>query len=260
MTERFELLGWRVSFGTRDVLRDVHARIPARGVTALVGPSGGGKSTLLRSLNRLVDEVPGVRLGGRILLDGEDLRRRALPAVVLRQRVAMVGQQPVALPMSIFENVAYGARLAGVRGAALRTRVHEALERALLADEVAQRLDDDAMGLSGGQLQRLALARCFALEPDVLLLDEPTSALDPMASAHFERVVAEVAQDRTVVLVTHHLAQAVRLARHILTLEDGHATPGWSRDAQATIARSGAEPRADEGRRRADLDEALSVP
>jgi phosphate transport system ATP-binding protein len=185
-------------------------------VLALIGPSGCGKTTLLRALNRLVEITPGARRSGRILLDGEDAD--ALDVTALRRRVAMVFQQPNPFPMSIFDNVAYALREQGSRRArrsTLEGAVRSALERAGLWDEVAEDLGRAALRLSGGQQQRLCIARALAVQPEVLLLDEPCSALDPRSTATIEELVLELRTDLAVVIVTHNLQQAYRVADRV---------------------------------------------
>jgi phosphate transport system ATP-binding protein len=185
-------------------------------VLALLGPSGCGKTTLLRALNRLVELTPGARRGGRILLDGDDVD--ALDVTALRRRVAMVFQQPNPFPMSIFDNVAYALREQGsrrVRRRVLEPPVREALERAGLWAEVEHDLNRPALRLSGGQQQRLCIARALAVRPDVLLLDEPCSALDPRSTAIIEELILELREQLAVVIVTHNLQQAYRVADHV---------------------------------------------
>ena len=194
-------------------LRDVSLRIPANQITVLFGPAGGGKSTLLRTFNRLNDLADGVRVSGRVLIDGKDLLASGVDVVNLRRRVGMVFAQPVPLPMSVRENVTYGLELAGVRHAGrLKTAVEKSLRAAALWDEVHDRLDASAFALSGGQQQRLCLARVLALEPEVVLLDEPTSGLDPISTAKVEASLQEIKHDYTVIIVPHSVQQAARIA------------------------------------------------
>lgn len=194
-------------------LRDISLTIPANQITALFGPAGGGKSTLLRALNRLNDLVDGVRVTGRILLDGEDIAGPGVNVTALRRRVGMVFAQPVPLPMSIRQNITYGLELAGVRERAkLTAAVEKSLQAAALWDEVQDRLEAPATALSGGQQQRLCLARVLALEPEVVLLDEPTSGLDPISTAKVETSLQAIKRDYTVVIVPHSVQQAARVA------------------------------------------------
>ncbi len=187
--------------------------IEATGVTALIGPSGCGKSTLLRCLNRMNDVVPGFSLTGEVLLDGEDMYAPAADPVAVRRRVGMVFQRSNPFPSSIFDNVAYGIRLHGkVARPELELAVEEALRAAALWDEVKDRLDEPAGGLSGGQQQRLCIARALAVRPEVLLFDEPASALDPLSTQRVEELVLELGRRLTVVIVTHNLQQASRVA------------------------------------------------
>ncbi len=202
-----------VSYDGVAALRDVSLAIPARGVTALIGPSGSGKSTLLRSLNRMNDLAPGASLEGVVTFRGADIHAPDTDLVALRRRVGMIFQRPHAFPMSIFDNVAYGPRLHGRRDG-LDQLVQSCLVRAGLWAEVRDDLTGSAQALSGGQQQRLAVARCLAVEPEVILMDEPTSSLDPVASATVEDLIGDLAQSLPVVLVTHHLAQAARVSDH----------------------------------------------
>lgn len=194
-------------------LRAISMEILPNQITVLFGPAGGGKSTLLRALNRLTDLVDGVRVTGKIYLDGEDLARPGVDVVALRRRVGIVFAQPIPLPMTIRQNVTYGLELAGLRHKGkLETALEKALHAAALWDEVHDRLDAPAVALSGGQQQRLCLARVLALEPEVVLLDEPTSGLDPISTAKVEASLQEIKRDYTVVIVPHSVQQAARIA------------------------------------------------
>lgn len=194
-------------------LSDISMEIPANEITVLFGPAGGGKSTLLRTMNRLNDLVDGVGLTGKILLDGKDITAPGIDLIALRRRVGMVFAQPIALPMSIRQNVTYGLELAGTRSAGkLESAVEESLRAAALWDEVKDRLDAPAAALSGGQQQRLCLARVLALEPDVVLLDEPTSGLDPISTAKVEASLQEIKRGYTIIIVPHSVQQAARIA------------------------------------------------
>lgn len=209
---RVEHLSVQYSDGTES-LRDVSLDIPPNQITVLFGPAGGGKSTLLRMLNRLNDLVPDVRVSGKIYLDGEDITRPKLNVVALRRRVGIVFAQPVALPMTIRQNLTYGLELAGQRHAGRRVEaVERSLRQAALWDEVYDRLDEPAAALSGGQQQRLCLARVLALEPEVVLLDEPTSGLDPVSTAKVEASLQEIKRNYTIVIVPHSVQQAGRIA------------------------------------------------
>ena len=203
----------RVSFyyGKFRALGDVTMQIPERRVTALIGPSGCGKSTLLRMLNRMYDLVPGSRAEGRILLDGEDvLTTRNL--LQLRQRVGMVFQRPISFPMSIRDNVAFAPRLLGWKRPAVEEAIERSLRDAALWDEVKDRLNAPGASLSGGQQQRLAIARCVAVNPEVILMDEPCSALDPIATLKIEDLMGRLSRSYTIVIVTHNMQQAGRVA------------------------------------------------
>lgn len=195
-------------------LQSVDLDVHAREVLALIGPSGCGKSTFLRVLNRMNDTVPGARVTGKVLLEGEDVLANDYDVVTLRRRVGMVFQRPQPFPKSIFDNVAYGLRAHGLRDRGeISRRVEHALSRAALWDEVKDRLDQSALGLSGGQAQRLCIARALAVAPEVLLMDEPTSALDPIATARLEELIHELRRDLTIVIVTHSMQQAARVSQ-----------------------------------------------
>jgi phosphate transport system ATP-binding protein len=199
-------------------LRDISMEFYANEITVLFGPAGGGKSTLLRALNRLNDLVDGVRTAGRIYLDGECILDPGVDPVALRRRVGMVFAQPIPLPLSIRQNVTYGLELAGVRQAArLELAMEKALRAAALWDEVHDRLEAPALALSGGQQQRLCLARVLALEPEVVLLDEPTSGLDPISTAKVEDSLRAIKRDYTVIIVPHSVQQAARIADRAAT-------------------------------------------
>jgi phosphate transport system ATP-binding protein len=203
-------------------LHDVSLRIYPGQITAIFGPAGGGKSTLLRLLNRLNDLIPGRRLEGRVMLDGEDLYAPGVDVHALRRRVGMVFATPVPLPMSIRRNLTYGPELAGVRD---RVRLDELVEHSLQAaalwDEVKDRLDEPGIALSGGQQQRLCLARTLALEPEVILLDEPTSGLDPISTAKVEASLQELKNHYAIVIVPHSVQQAARVADHAIFVLQG---------------------------------------
>ncbi len=203
----------RLSYGEKEALHGVGLIIPKRRVTAFIGPSGCGKSTLLRCFNRMNDLVDGCRIEGQILLEGEDIYRRAVDVAELRRRVGMVFQKPNPFPKSIYENVAYGLRLQGInKKRVLDDTVEWALRSAALWDEVKDRLDDSALGLSGGQQQRLVIARTVAVKPEVLLLDEPASALDPLSTLKIEELIHELKNDYTIIIVTHNMQQAARVS------------------------------------------------
>ena len=204
-------------YGKEQALRDVSLAIPLEGVTAIMGPSGCGKSTLLRTFNRMNDLYHGTRVEGKILFLGQDLLKA--DPVALRRHIGMVFQRPNPFPKSIFDNVAYGPRVHGLRNRGqLRQIVEGSIQRAALWDEVKDRLKDSAFSLSGGQQQRLCIARALAVQPEVLLMDEPCSALDPKATARIEATIRELAEELTVVVVTHNLQQAARISDHVAVL------------------------------------------
>ncbi len=202
-----------IRYGQKTAIRDISLEIPEHRVTALIGPSGCGKSTFLRSLNRMNDLILEASHAGEILLDGESIHARGLDVVDLRRRVGMVFQKSNPFPKSIFENVAYGLRIGGMRDKAeLQSRVESSLKDAALWDEVKDRLNDSALALSGGQQQRLCIARALAVEPEVLLMDEPASALDPIATAKIEELIHELKSRYTIAIVTHNMQQAARVS------------------------------------------------
>ena len=200
-------------YGPKQALHEISLVIPARSVTALIGPSGCGKSTFLRSINRMNELIPGTRVAGQIVLDGKDIYADDIDATALRQRVGMVFQRWNPFPKSVYDNVAYGPRINGMRARAeLDEVVETSLRRAALWEEVKDRLRQSALGLSGGQQQRLCIARALANDPEVLLLDEPASALDPIATQRIEELLYELKRELTVVIVTHNLQQAARVS------------------------------------------------
>ena len=200
-------------YGSFQALKDINLRLPANEITAFIGPSGCGKSTLLKSLNRMNDLVEGCRIEGTVTLDGEDIFSRKMDVNLLRQRVGMVFQKPNPFPMSIYDTVAYGPRTHGIRS---RVKLDEIVEKSLrgaaIWDEVKDRLKKSALGMSGGQQQRLCIARALAVEPEVLLMDEPTSALDPISTSRIEELAMELKKDYTIVMVTHNMQQAARIS------------------------------------------------
>lgn len=207
-TERLSLY-----YGEVQALKDITMAIRERMVTAFIGPSGCGKTTMLRCFNRLDDLIEGVRMDGTVRIAGQDIYSRAVDVIELRKRVGMVFQKSNPFPKSIYENIAYGLRLHGVRD---RKRLDELVERSLrsaaLWDEVKDRLHESALSLSGGQQQRLCIARAIAIQPEILLMDEPASALDPLATAKIEDLILELKQDFTIVIVTHDIQQAARIS------------------------------------------------
>jgi phosphate transport system ATP-binding protein len=200
-------------YGTSRALKNVSIACPANKVTAIIGPSGCGKSTFIRTLNRMNDVIPGTRLEGQVLLDGKGIHDPDMDVVELRRRVGMVFQKPNPFPKSIFDNVAYGLRINGMKD---RRRLEEVVERSLqgaaLWDEVKDRLEANAFALSGGQQQRLCIARALAVEPEVVLFDEPCSAIDPIATAKIEDLIHVLKKRYTVVIVTHNMQQAARVS------------------------------------------------
>ncbi len=213
-TVMIDVLDLDFNYGEHRVLHDVSLQIPPRAVTAFIGPSGCGKTTLLRCINRMNDLIENARItGGTIHLDGTDINAPEVDVVDLRRRVGMVFQKSNPFPKSIYENISYGLRIAGVTK---RSRIDEAVEKSLRAaalwDEVKDRLDKNALGLSGGQQQRLCIARALAVEPEVVLMDEPCSALDPIATAKIEELIHQLRTQYTIVIVTHNMQQAGRVS------------------------------------------------
>ncbi|HBX70289.1 MAG TPA: phosphate ABC transporter ATP-binding protein [Chloroflexi bacterium] len=228
MNTKIAIQNLNAYYGKEQALKGIEAQIPAGGITVIVGPSGCGKSTLLRCLNRLLEETNGVRVTGQVLLDGEDIYARKADVTEVRTRVGLLAPKPFPLPMSIYDNVSYGRRIHGLEklerrnGRSLDRKVEQYLRAAGLWDEVKDRLHDPASGLSTGQQQRLCLARALAVEPEVLLCDEPTSALDPISAQRIEEQLKLLSAETTVVIVSHSLRQARRLADHIIFLWMGN--------------------------------------
>ncbi len=200
-------------YGENHALKGINLDILEKRITAFIGPSGCGKSTFLKTLNRMNDLVPGVKITGQVLLDGEDVYSPKVDVTLLRKKVGMVFQKPNPFPMSIYDNIAYGPRIHGIKSKhKLDEIVERSLQGAALWDEVKDRLKKSALGLSGGQQQRLCIARALAVEPDVLLMDEPTSALDPISTMKIEELMSELKETYTVAIVTHNMQQATRIS------------------------------------------------
>jgi phosphate transport system ATP-binding protein len=214
-----EVSDFSIRIGDRDILRNISVNIPKNQITAIIGPSGCGKSTLLKCMNRMIDLVEDTRITGNIHIDGQNIYENGMDVSLLRKRVGMIAQTPNPLPMSIYDNIAYGPRIHGLRD---RKELEATIERCLstvgLWSEVKDRLGDPAGKLSIGQQQRLCLARALAVQPEILLCDEVTSALDPVSAKHIEIELASLKNDYTVVFVTHILRQAKRLADHVIFL------------------------------------------
>ncbi len=210
-TPKLQSIGLNFHYGTFHALHDISLEVHKNKVTAFIGPSGCGKSTFLRTMNRMNETIRGTKVDGQLLLDGENIRDMEVSH--LRRRVGMVFQRPNPFPKSIFDNVAYGPRINGMaRGSDLADRVEKSLRRAALWDEVKDKIHNSAFDLSGGQQQRLCIARALAVEPEVLLLDEPCSALDPIATSKIEELLFQIRDTCTVVIVTHNMQQAARVA------------------------------------------------
>ncbi len=200
-------------FGEHQVLKDINMEIKSNAVTALIGPSGCGKSTFLKTLNRMQDLVSTVKIEGKITIDGEDIYTKEVDPTLLRKKVGMVFQQPNPFPMSIYDNVAYGPRIHGIKNKkTLDEIVERSLKDAAIWEEVKDRLKKSALGLSGGQQQRLCIARALAVEPEILLMDEPTSALDPISTTKIEDLMESLKEKYTVIIVTHNMQQAARIS------------------------------------------------
>jgi phosphate transport system ATP-binding protein len=211
--EKMEVLDLAVYYGKFRALREINLQIQEKRITAIIGPSGCGKSTLLRSFNRMNDLTPGARVEGKVVLDGQDIYAPGVDVVDIRRRVGMVFQRPNPFPKSIFDNVAYGPRLYGIRRKGDLDRIVEhSLKSAALWDEVKDKLHQSALSLSGGQQQRLCIARALAVEPEVILMDEPASALDPVSTLRIEELMHDLARDYTIIIVTHNMQQAARVS------------------------------------------------
>ena len=216
-----------VYYGKFRALRDISLEINPNAVTAIIGPSGSGKSTLLRSINRMTDLVPSARAEGEVILDGTNVLDRQVDVVEVRRQVGMVFQRPNPFPKSIFDNVAYGPRLYGVRGRELKDVVEQALRSAALWDEVHDKLRQSGMALSGGQQQRLCIARAIAVEPEVILMDEPASALDPRATLLIEELMKKLKSQYTIIIVTHNMQQAARVSDETAFMTMGDDRAGY---------------------------------
>ncbi len=213
LTQKIEIRNLSVFYKSFRAVNDVSMPVYENKVTAIIGPSGCGKSTLLRSLNRMNDLVPGSRSEGEIILDGENLLDAGVDVVDVRRRVGMVFQRPNPFPMSVYDNIAYGPRLYGVKKKSILDGiVEESLRGAALWEDVRDKLKQSGMALSGGQQQRLCIARAIAIQPEVLLMDEPASALDPIATLRIEELVAQLQERYTIVIVTHNMQQAARIS------------------------------------------------
>jgi phosphate transport system ATP-binding protein len=200
-------------YGQKQALKDISMKIPANRVTAFIGPSGCGKSTFIRTINRMNDLIEGVQINGSVIIDGVDVYGPDVNVVNLRKRVGMVFQKSNPFPKSIYENIAYGPRINGVKKKGeLDEVVERSLQQAAIWNEVKDRLNDSALSLSGGQQQRLCIARAVAVNPDILLMDEPTSALDPISTSKVEELVCDLKRDYTIVIVTHNMQQAARVS------------------------------------------------
>ena len=210
--QKIEVSNLDLYYSDFKALKNINIKIPQNEITAFIGPSGCGKSTLLKSLNRMNDLVEGCRIDGQVLLDGEDIYGK-MDVNLLRKRVGMVFQKPNPFPMSIYDNIAYGPRTHGIRSKSkLYDIVEKSLRDAAIWEETKNRLKSNALGMSGGQQQRLCIARALAVQPEVLLMDEPTSALDPISTSKIEELAMELKKDYTIVMVTHNMQQAARIS------------------------------------------------
>jgi phosphate transport system ATP-binding protein len=226
----FSVSDLAVSYSGKSAIEGVELDVHRNTITAFIGPSGCGKSTFIRCFNRMNDLVPGAKVEGTVLYHGADLYSRDVDPVEIRRRIGMVFQKPNPFPKSIYDNIAFGPRVLGMKGN-LDERVEGALRHAALWDEVKDRLKDGALGLSGGQQQRLCIARCLAVEPDVILMDEPASALDPISTTRIEDLMHELKREYTIIIVTHNMQQAARVADmtaffSVVVADDGSARRG----------------------------------
>jgi phosphate transport system ATP-binding protein len=244
----FDVRNLDVSYGGKTALRDVTMKIFRNRVTAFIGPSGCGKSTFIRCFNRMNDLIPGAKVDGLVYYHDEELYDPSIDEVEVRRRIGMVFQKPNPFPKSIYDNIAFGPRVLGLKDD-LDDRVERALRDAALWDEVHDRLDQNAFGLSGGQQQRLCIARCLAIDPEVILLDEPCSALDPISTSAIEDLIVELKKQYTIVIVTHNMQQAARIADRtaffsVETGPDGHRSGVLVEyDKTTTIFTTPADPR-----------------
>ena len=234
----FSVADLSVSYHGNIALEGVALDVHRNTVTAFIGPSGCGKSTFIRCFNRMNDLIPGAKVSGTVLYHGEDLYSRDVDAVEIRRRIGMVFQKPNPFPKSIYDNIAFGPRVLGMKGS-MDERVEQALRQAALWDEVKNRLKDGALGLSGGQQQRLCIARALAVEPDVILMDEPASALDPISTTRIEDLMHELKRQYTIIIVTHNMQQAARVADmtaffSVIVEEDGTGRTGILVEYDAT--------------------------
>ncbi len=217
-----ETKDFSIFYGDFQAVKDVSLQIPKKEVTAIIGPSGCGKSTFLRSMNRMNDLIPICKAKGEMNFDDANIYDKKIDVVSLRKRIGMVFQKPNVFPKSIFDNVAYGPRLTGIKNRTeLETIVEESLKKAALWDEVADRLNKNALGMSGGQQQRLCIARALAVKPEILLMDEPTSALDPKSTAKIEDLINELQKNYTIIIVTHNMQQAARISKYTAFMYEG---------------------------------------
>jgi phosphate transport system ATP-binding protein len=226
----FSVADLGVYYSGKPAIEEVNLDVFRNTVTAFIGPSGCGKSTFIRCFNRMNDLIPGAKVAGTVLYHGEDLYGRAVDPVEIRRRIGMVFQKPNPFPKSIYDNIAFGPRVLGMKGS-MDERVEAALRQAALWDEVKDRLKDGALGLSGGQQQRLCIARALAVEPDVILMDEPASALDPISTTRIEDLMHDLKRNYTIVIVTHNMQQAARVADmtaffSVVVADDGSARRG----------------------------------
>lgn len=222
MNVKIDVKGLNFYYGNKQVLYDITMPIYEKKITAIIGPSGCGKTTFIRVLNRMYENVEGARAVGEVLLDGKNILSKDYDLIELRSKVGMVFQKPNPFPKSIFENVAYGLRIRGIRDKTfIYEKVKDALIKAALWDEVKDRLNDHAFSLSGGQQQRLCIARALAVDPEVLLFDEPTSAIDPIGTAKIETLMKELSRNITIVLVTHSMHQAARVSDYTAFFHNG---------------------------------------
>lgn len=213
MANKIETKNLKVFYRNFQALHGINLPVKEHAVTALIGPSGCGKSTFLRTLNRMNDVIEGVKIEGEVLLDGKNIYDAGVDPVDLRKKVGMVFQKPNPFPMSVFDNVAYGPRIHGIKNRKMLSEIVEkSLRAAALWDEVKDRLHQPALGLSGGQQQRLVIARVLAVEPEVILMDEPASALDPISTAKLEDLIYQLKENYTIVIVTHNMQQAARVS------------------------------------------------